>query len=194
MAGKAPVARAVTYPLWSFAIPVAWAVLGRNRAFPVVPDALVTLTCFTDILGNRLELYDRVVWFDDGMHFLNVALLCGALLLLTTDDTTPPVCVLERAVAFGTTAALTWELYEYVGFVTRSAELTSAYADTLGDLALGWGGAVVAGLALAARHHRGARQVRACVSWPHGLHGRDQERCHTDGSEHAVRSRRAAAR
>jgi hypothetical protein len=35
----------------------------------LVPDLLITLTCFTDIMGNRMDLYDTVVWFDDWMHF-----------------------------------------------------------------------------------------------------------------------------
>lgn len=56
MAGKAPVARAVTYPLWSLTVPAVWIMSGgRRHPFPWAPDALVTITCFTDILGNRLD-------------------------------------------------------------------------------------------------------------------------------------------
>jgi hypothetical protein len=65
------------------------------------------------------------------------------------------VAVLERSVALGMTAALAWELFELVSFVTRSAELPSAYADTLGDLLAGWIGTVLAALLVhhAWRHH-----------------------------------------
>ena len=55
------------------------------------------------------------------------------------------------ALGFGTTAAVIWELGEYVAFVRHSAEpLQTAYTDTLGDLVLGTAGALLAGL-LAAR-------------------------------------------
>jgi hypothetical protein len=46
------------------------------------------------------------------------------------------------------TLALAWEVWEYFAFVTRSSEVGTAYADTVGDLALGWLGAVAAGLLL----------------------------------------------
>ena len=81
--GKAPVTRALTYPLWSLAVPLWWLARGRPGGFPWLPDLLVTLTCFSDVLGNRLDLYDRVVWFDDWMHLANSALVCAAFLLLT---------------------------------------------------------------------------------------------------------------
>jgi len=50
------------------------------------------------------------------------------------------------ALGFGATAAVVWELGEYVAFVRHSAELQSAYTDTLGDLTLGSLGALLAGL------------------------------------------------
>jgi hypothetical protein len=180
MAGKAPVARAVTYPLWSLTVPVVWLLTGgRRQAFPWVPDTLVTITCFTDVLGNRLDLYDRLLWFDDGVHLVNVALLSAALLLLTTHDQTSTICLLERSIAFGTSAALTWELYEFVTFVTRSPERTTAHADTLGDLALGWLGAVVAAAAVAVVHGRERSAVAGCGRWlSDGLHRRPGAHCH----------------
>ncbi|GAA2121674.1 hypothetical protein GCM10009843_16140 [Nocardioides bigeumensis] len=88
MAGKAPVARAVTYPLWSLTVPVVWFLTGGQRhACPWIPDTFVTITCFTDVLGNRLDLYDRRLWFDDGVHLVNVALLSAAL--AAADDRRP---------------------------------------------------------------------------------------------------------
>ena len=143
--GKAPVARAVTYPLLAFALLAFWWVRARTRApYPWVADLLVTLTCFTDILGNRLDLYDSIVWFDDWIHFMNSGLLSAAALLLTTSPTSSQEAVLERAVAFGVTASLAWEVFEYVSFMTNSPERPMAYTDTLGDLTLGWLGACVA--------------------------------------------------
>ena len=50
----------------------------------------------------------------------------------------------SAGLAFGATAAIGWEIGEYVAFVSRSSERRFAYADTLGDLGLGTLGAVVA--------------------------------------------------
>jgi hypothetical protein len=49
-------------------------------------------------------------------------------------------------VGVGATAAILWELAEYVAFIRNSDELDTAYTDTLGDMMLGLGGATVAAL------------------------------------------------
>jgi hypothetical protein len=153
--GKAPTARALTYPLLAFAVPLWWQVRRPSGDYPWLADLLLTLAAFSDILGNRLDLYDQVVWFDDVMHVAVVTWIAAALVLLTMTRTTSAVAVLERSVALGMTAALAWELFELVAFVTRSAELPSAYADTLGDLLAGWCGSILAALLVhhAWRHH-----------------------------------------
>ncbi len=144
---KAAGVRAVGYPLVSFAIPLLWwATLKDRVVFPWIADVLVTITCFTDVLGNRLDLYDTVVWFDDWMHLMNTGLLAAAVVLLTMPRDSGLVRVLERSLAFGATAAIAWELSEFFAFVQGSSERRFAYADTLGDLGLGVLGAVVAGL------------------------------------------------
>lgn len=155
MRDKAAGLRAVGYPLISFTIPVLWWALWRDRPFPWLADLLVTVTCFTDVLGNRLDLYDSVVWFDDWMHFMNTGLLTAAAVLLTMRRTSTLGAVLERSLAFGVTAALVWELAEYFAFLSTSVERNGAYADTLGDLSLGTLGAVLAGLAVHALWRRG---------------------------------------
>ena len=144
--GKAPGTRAMTYPLLALLVP-AWHLTRRpGRPYPWLADLLVTLPAFSDVLGNRLDLYDQVVWFDDLMHAVNTCALAAAAVLLVGAAGAPLVNRLVVAIAAGMTLALVWELWEYVAFVTRSAEATTAYADTLGDLALGWAGAVVAAL------------------------------------------------
>jgi len=153
---KAAGMRAVGYPLISFTLPLLWWTLWRERmSFPWLSDLLITLTCFTDILGNRMDLYDAVVWFDDAMHFVNTGLLAAAFVLLTLPRDVGFGRVLERALAFGATAAIAWELAEFFAFISRSTEREFAYADTLGDLALGTAGAVVAAVVLHRSWHRG---------------------------------------
>jgi hypothetical protein len=69
MRDKAAWTRAVAYPPLAFTIPALWFGFWRDRApFPSAADLMVTLTCFSDILGNRLDLCDTVIWFDDWMH------------------------------------------------------------------------------------------------------------------------------
>ncbi len=142
---KAAGLRAVGYPLVSFAIPMLWWASWRDRIqFPWAPDLLVTITCFTDILGNRLDLYDTVVWFDDWMHFMNTGLIAAAVLLLTMPRTTGLPRLLERSLAVGATGAIAWEVAEYFAFISGSSERRFAYTDTLGDLGLGVLGAMTA--------------------------------------------------
>jgi hypothetical protein len=165
MRDKAAGMRAVGYPLISFTVPVLWWALWRERmSFPWVTDLLITITCFTDILGNRMDLYDTVVWFDDWMHFMNTGLLAAAFILLTLPRDVGFGRVLERCLAFGATAAIAWELAEFFAFISKSSEREFAYADTLGDLSLGAAGAVVAAIVV----HRSWRSGRLLQPAPLG--------------------------
>lgn len=157
MRDKAAGLRAVGYPLMSFTVPVLWWVFWKDRvSFPWLADLMVTLTCFTDVLGNRMDLYDTVVWFDDWMHFMNTGLLVSAVLLLTMHQTSSLASMIERALACGATAAILWEILEYFAFISRSTERHFAYADTLGDLGIGAFGALVAAVVGHQMWQRGA--------------------------------------
>lgn len=143
--GKGLVPRAVSYPLVAFAVPIVWAVWWRPRAsFPWMVDFLITSTCFTDMLGNCLNLYDAYEPFDNIMHFVNTGILTAAVILLTMHRSSPLHAVLERGIAFGVSAALIWEIAEYFAFLRWSPERLGAYADTLSDMSLGALGSVIA--------------------------------------------------
>jgi hypothetical protein len=146
--GKAPGTRALVYPLVAFLVPLWCLWRGPGRPYPWLADLMLTLPGFSDVLGNRLDLFDRISWFDDFMHFFNTGTLSGAVVVLCGAAHAPLVRRLELAVAAGMTLALTWEVWEYLAFVTRSGEAGTAYADTVWDLALGWLGAVVAAVLL----------------------------------------------
>ncbi len=154
--GKGAGARAVAYPLLSFMLPLLWAFGWRSgKGFPWLADLLITVTCFTDILGNRLDLYDAIVWFDDWMHLMNTGLLAAAALILTQHWTAGLGATIERALAVGATGAIVWELAEYAAFLANSSERRHAYTDTLGDLTLGTIGALVAALVVHALRRAG---------------------------------------
>lgn len=156
MKEKAAGLRAITYPLLAFTIPVLWFTFWRDRAsFPWFADLLVTVTCFTDTLGNRMNLYDSVSWFDDWMHFTNTGLLTAGVIVLTLHRRATLAATLERALAFGVSAAVGWEVAEYFAFISKSSERQGAYTDTLGDLALGSIGTILAALVVHALWQRG---------------------------------------
>ena len=148
--GKSMTGRAVGYPLAALLVPAAWFVLSRRRRlrFPVAVDILVVAPFVIDMGGNAANLYDTVSWWDDANHFVNWAILVagfGVLLLSTSLDRWP---IFGLAVGFGATTAILWELLEYVTFIRHSPELKTAYHDTLGDLALGLAGSVLAAAAV----------------------------------------------
>lgn len=189
--GKAPVARAITYPLWSLAVPAiwfGWPALRRRRrgVYPWMADLLVTLPCFTDVLGNRLDLYSRVTAFDDMIHFGNTAFLSAAVVLLTMQAGSPFLRAVERGVATGVTAALAWEVFEYVSFVTRSPELPTAYSDTLGDLVLGWAGSLVGPSAVAALWWLTRRSPATVASQVVSVDAMEARPVHLIGGDQAV--------
>ena len=144
--GKAFTGRALAYPIALLVLPVAWWVLARGRIpFPVAADILLGLPFLIDVAGNALNLYDSVEWWDDANHLVNWALHTSAIGLLLRAGSWGPWT--RAALAFGWAAntAVAWELAEFVAFVPDSPEAATAYADTLGDLALGLiGGAVAA--------------------------------------------------
>ncbi|RZT12720.1 hypothetical protein EV649_7085 [Kribbella sp. VKM Ac-2569] len=149
--GKASTARLVVYPLGGMVLPLWWWAYGRtrsklHRSFPWPADLLMTLPWLIDLIGNRLNLFDTVGWWDDAMHFVLWGFLtAGVLLAFVPRDLSSAVTTFV-ALGFGATAAVVWEVGEYVTFVRNSPELQTAYTDTLGDLTLGTLGALLAGL------------------------------------------------
>jgi hypothetical protein len=148
-AGKAVPGRLIGYPFALALVPVLWVVLRRRGplAYPGVADLLVALPFAVDVVGNAANAYDSISWFDDAAHFVNWALLFGAL-AISLPRRLPALVQLGLVVGLGSLVALVWELVEYVTFIHDSAERATAYTDTLGDMALGTSGALVSGLAV----------------------------------------------
>ena len=149
--GKSMTGRAIGYPLAALVVPIGWWLVSRRRrvAYPVAVDILIVLPFLIDTAGNAANLYDTVSWWDDVNHLVNWAILVGGfgILLLRTRLGRWPLWGL--GVGFGAVTAILWELLEYVTFIRNSPELTTAYHDTLGDLALGLLGSALAAAVVA---------------------------------------------
>jgi hypothetical protein len=145
---KAFTGRAIAYPIALLVLPVAWWLLGRPRgmAFPVGADILLGLPFLIDVVGNALNFYDAIEWWDDANHLVNWFLHTAAIGLLLRLGSWGAGTRAALAVGWAATTAILWELAEYVAFVPNSPEAATAYVDTLGDLALGLIGGTVAAI------------------------------------------------
>jgi len=101
------------------------------------------------MVGNALNLYDAIDWWDDLNHLGNWALHTAAIVLLARLLGQPRRVQVSLGIAWASTTAILWELAEYVAFVPHSPEAATAYTDTLGDLALGLIGGTLGALLMA---------------------------------------------
>jgi hypothetical protein len=125
-------------------VPAIWAARGRRGSYPFAADTLFVLPFLIDTIGNALDLYDTIDWWDDANHFVNWALLSGAVAALLLRSTLPRWERFMLVVGFGATTAILWEIGEYFAFIRNSPERATAYTDTLGDLSLGLSGSTFA--------------------------------------------------
>jgi hypothetical protein len=140
--------RALTYPLAAIVVPLAWWLWARRRSdrYPYALDILLVLPFLIDVAGNALDLYDQIGWWDDANHFVNWGLLTAAFGQLLVRLPLDRVTTAGLAIGFGAVTAVLWEFAEYFAFIRDSPELDTAYTDTLGDLALGLSGSLVAAI------------------------------------------------
>jgi hypothetical protein len=147
--GKAFTARALVYPWSVLVVPLGWAIARRPIPYPYAMDVLLVLPFLIDVAGNAADLYDTIGWWDDANHLVNWAILTAAFGQLLLRLALERLTIGALCVGFGAVTAILWELAEYVTFIRNSPELETAYTDTLGDMALGLSGSVVAALVTA---------------------------------------------
>jgi hypothetical protein len=142
-AGKAFGWRLLGYSIAAFIVPAIWAGRGRRASYPYASDILFVLPFLIDTIGNALDLYDTIDWWDDANHFVNWALLSGALAAALARTHIRGAELFGLVVGFGGVTAILWEIGEYFAFIRHSSELATAYTDTLGDMALGVSGSTL---------------------------------------------------
>ena len=157
-AGKAFGWRLGGYSLAALLVPAIWVFRGRRAPYPYLTDILFVLPFLVDTIGNALNLYDTIDWWDDANHFANWALLTGAVAAALLRTHVNRAELFAIVVGFGGVTAILWEIGEYLAFIRNSPELRTAYTDTLGDLSLGLSGSALTGalavLALTRRRHQ----------------------------------------
>lgn len=165
--GKAFTARAILYPIALVALPIIWRLTGRRIPFPVLADILIGLPFLIDVTGNALNLYDTIDRWDDLNHLVNWGLHTSAIGLLLRYGSWGGRTRVALAFCWAVTSAVLWEFGEFVTFVPNSPEASTAYRDTLGDLALGMLGGLIAAVMTArlpalqaGAHDVGARPTR----------------------------------
>lgn len=144
--GKAVAWRAITYPVAALIVPAAWWAFARRSRYPFAADILLVLPFTIDTAGNAADLYDTISWWDDLNHLVNWGILTAGFLLATRSLALPWWNALSVGIGFGGVTAILWELIEFVTFIRNSPERATAYTDTLGDLALGLTGSVIAAM------------------------------------------------
>jgi len=152
--GKAMTARLLTYPIAALIVPAGWWLASRRpgrddggrRDYPYAIDILLVLPFLIDVVGNALDLYDSISWWDDANHLVNWGILVSAFGQFLVRLSLQRAVVFGLAVGFGAVTAVLWEFGEYYTFIRNSPELRTAYTDTLGDLALGLTGSTIAAL------------------------------------------------
>jgi hypothetical protein len=150
--GKAMTGRALSYPISTMIVPIIFWLIwrtGRRPAYPYGLDILLGLPFLIDTAGNALDLYDTITWWDDANHLVNWSILTAGFGLFLLRLPVGKLSTAGLAVGFGAVSAILWEFAEYFTFVRNSPELATAYTDTLGDLALGTAGSIIAAVLVA---------------------------------------------
>ena len=145
-AGKAMGIRAVLYPLATLLIPLGWVLKGRPRPYPHAADTLLAMPFLIDVGGNVANLYDTLVWFDDGAHALTWMFLVFAVGALFLRLRLAPWITAALCIGFGSVTHVLWEILEYLIMISGRTGLHLTYGDTVGDLAASLSGSILAGL------------------------------------------------
>ena len=122
--------------------------VGLRPAVDVATGVVLLLASW----ASALDLYVSVPAVDIPMHLLLNALVAGLALLLLQRTRVVPALPRSATVvvttALGFTAGVLWEIGEWAGNRFLDASIYVGYADTIGDLAVGGLGSLLAGLAM----------------------------------------------
>ena len=123
-------------------------------------DGVYGLTLLTAAWSSVLDLYARVGWWDLPVHFASTAVIAAMTYFLLSrlgavtlpgGRTAPALTRLTMPVlvlSLGLAVSVLWELGEWWGHSFVDTTINVGYQDTMGDLAAGGLGALLAGLVM----------------------------------------------
>jgi hypothetical protein len=147
------------------------------RALELATDLLLLLAAWSSVF----LLYERLAHWDLVVHFAATAVLAelafSALERWGRLRTPGPVTHVLVVTALGTALALVWEYVEFAGYAIVDPRVQVGYTDTMGDLAAGNAGSLVAGILGAWARLR----AEAPAAGRSGLHAHDDGAAHPAG-------------
>ncbi|NUU17761.1 hypothetical protein HP550_10930 [Cellulomonas humilata] len=128
----------------------------RAIGAPAGLDVAYCSTLLFAAWSAQLEWYAAVDWLDLAVHAVATGLVAvmALLALVRWRVVAEPAAAPDRIVlvtGLGATAAVLWEVGEWAGHTFLDPRIYVGYADTIGDLAAGLVGSVVAAVVLARR-------------------------------------------
>jgi hypothetical protein len=126
---------------------------GRFLGLRPALDVALGVTVLVAAWSSVLDIYSRVTGWDLVVHFTANGLIAAAsfVLLGRVGAVAPGGSRLQVAVlttAIGMSAAVVWEVAEWIGHNFIDPSIYVAYDDTIGDLVAGSLGSLAAGLAM----------------------------------------------
>lgn len=135
-------ARLIIYPLLVSSVFIIHSLVQlrarKKIVYPHLADFFISLAFTFDVLGNTLNLFNTIAWWDDLMHLVLWGLwVLGVGCLLRQFSSLSRLAVGSLTLGFGAVTNILWELGEYMSFVPDNpTEGPEAYRDTMGDMAL----------------------------------------------------------
>ncbi|WP_374945896.1 hypothetical protein [Agreia sp.] len=127
--------------------------LGVRPEFDIAVGATLLVAAWSGVF----ELYTSIDWLDIVIHFAANGLLAALIFVVAAKSgvvaaATPGAASLLRSAvlttAFGLAAGVLWEMGEWAGHTFIDTAIFVGYTDTIGDLAVGGLGSLVAGLGI----------------------------------------------
>ena len=120
-------------------------------------DILTCVVVLVAAWSNVFDLYSRIAWWDLVVHFVCTGVLAalaylalarlGIVVAARSPGYTRATGIILTT-AIGLAVSALWEMVEWVGYTYISDKIFVTYDDTIGDMAVGGFGALVAGLLL----------------------------------------------
>ncbi|MET4058710.1 hypothetical protein ABIB35_000235 [Arthrobacter sp. UYP6] len=141
-----------------FLLVLGGTLVSRSLEISRLYDGIYSLTLLTAAWSSTLDIYAKVSWWDLPVHFAATGVIAAMTYFLlarmgavpvpgshpgsSTDRVSIPVLVF----ALGLAVSVLWELAEWWGNYFVDATINVGYQDTMGDLAAGGLGALLAGI------------------------------------------------